>query len=84
MEHFSETVQHTFLDYLAGGCELNFMVAIDFTGTNAPRLFLPSCSLVFHVFTHFYGSANIPVINILVSTNLILLTFTSLFLNHKA
>ncbi|MBA0559253.1 hypothetical protein Golob_016226, partial [Gossypium lobatum] len=30
VENFSETVQHTFLDYLAGGVELNFMVAIDF------------------------------------------------------
>lgn len=34
VEYFSETVEHTFLDYLAGGCELNFMVAIDFTGTH--------------------------------------------------
>lgn len=24
----------TFLDYIRGGCELNFMVAIDFTGSN--------------------------------------------------
>ena len=32
VDKFSESVQHTFLDYLAGGCELNFMVAIDFTG----------------------------------------------------
>lgn len=32
VDTFSESVQHTFLDYLAGGCELNFMVAIDFTG----------------------------------------------------
>lgn len=31
VDKFSETVHHTFLDYLAGGCELNFMVAIDFT-----------------------------------------------------
>ncbi|KAI3512769.1 hypothetical protein L1887_20088 [Cichorium endivia] len=35
---FSERVQHTFLDYLAAGCELNFMVAIDFTNSNGnPR-----------------------------------------------
>lgn len=32
VDKFSESVQYTFLDYLAGGCELNFMVAIDFTG----------------------------------------------------
>jgi len=32
VEEFLESVQYTFLDYLAGGCELNFMVAIDFTG----------------------------------------------------
>lgn len=32
VDTFSESVQYTFLDYLAGGCELNFMVAIDFTG----------------------------------------------------
>lgn len=32
MDKFSEKTQHTFLDYLAGGYELNFMVAIDFTG----------------------------------------------------
>ncbi|MBA0552520.1 hypothetical protein Golob_023322 [Gossypium lobatum] len=34
VDKFSETVQHTFLDYLAGGFELNFMVAIDFTASN--------------------------------------------------
>ncbi|XVF49510.1 hypothetical protein PTKIN_Ptkin04bG0018500 [Pterospermum kingtungense] len=39
VEKFSETVQYTFLDYLAGGFELNFMVAIDFTASNGnPRL----------------------------------------------
>ncbi|XWS60191.1 hypothetical protein CRYUN_Cryun07bG0014500 [Craigia yunnanensis] len=39
VEKFSETVQHTFLDYLAGGFELNFMVAVDFTASNGnPRL----------------------------------------------
>jgi Copine len=26
--------QPSFLDYISGGCELNFMVAIDFTGSN--------------------------------------------------
>ncbi|EXC05169.1 Protein BONZAI 2 [Morus notabilis] len=31
VDKFTESVQHTFLDYLAGGFELNFMVAIDFT-----------------------------------------------------
>ncbi|XWS51511.1 hypothetical protein CRYUN_Cryun12cG0182100 [Craigia yunnanensis] len=39
VDKFSENVQHTFLDYLAGGFELNFMVAIDFTASNGnPRL----------------------------------------------
>ncbi|KAK9748234.1 hypothetical protein RND81_02G044900 [Saponaria officinalis] len=39
VDKYLECVQHTFLDYLAGGCELNFMVAIDFTASNGnPRL----------------------------------------------
>ncbi|CAD6333982.1 unnamed protein product [Miscanthus lutarioriparius] len=29
-----ETVQHTFLDYISSGFELNFMVAVDFTALN--------------------------------------------------
>lgn len=47
VDKFSESVQHTFLDYLAGGCELNFMVAVDFTGeavctlgSNVPSFFM--------------------------------------------
>lgn len=32
VDKYSENIQHTFLDYLSGGYELNFMVAIDFTG----------------------------------------------------
>jgi len=32
VDRFIESVQYTFLDYLAGGFELNFMVAVDFTG----------------------------------------------------
>ncbi|XP_062168932.1 protein BONZAI 1 isoform X2 [Alnus glutinosa] len=39
VETFSQSTQHSFLDYLAGGCELNFMVAVDFTASNGnPRL----------------------------------------------
>ncbi|KAK2974177.1 hypothetical protein RJ640_021468 [Escallonia rubra] len=39
VDKFTESVQHTFLDYIAGGYELNFMVAIDFTASNGnPRL----------------------------------------------
>lgn len=34
VEKFTESIQYTFLDYLAGGYELNFMVAIDFTASN--------------------------------------------------
>lgn len=32
VDKFFESKRQTFLDYIAGGCELNFMVAIDFTG----------------------------------------------------
>ena len=35
VDKFSESTQHTFLDYIAGGSELNFMVAIDYTGINS-------------------------------------------------
>ncbi|XP_039005230.1 protein BONZAI 1-like isoform X2 [Hibiscus syriacus] len=39
VEKYSEIIQYTFLDYLAGGFELNFMVAVDFTASNGnPRL----------------------------------------------
>ncbi|KAD5507740.1 hypothetical protein R6Q59_031479 [Mikania micrantha] len=39
VEKYFESVHHTFLDYFFGGCELNFMVAIDFTASNGnPRL----------------------------------------------
>ncbi|XP_055961076.1 protein BONZAI 1-like [Mercurialis annua] len=39
VDKFSESIQFTFLDYLKGGCELNFMAAIDFTASNGnPRL----------------------------------------------
>ncbi|KAB1217538.1 Protein BONZAI 2 [Morella rubra] len=39
VEKYYESIQHTFLDYLAGGCALNFMAAIDFTASNGnPRL----------------------------------------------
>ncbi|CAL5361747.1 unnamed protein product [Camellia sinensis] len=39
VDKFHESVKHTFLDYLSGGCQLNFMVAIDFTASNGnPRL----------------------------------------------
>ncbi|KAE8123777.1 hypothetical protein FH972_018706 [Carpinus fangiana] len=39
VDKFSLSTKHSFLDYLAGGCELNFMVAIDFTASNGnPRL----------------------------------------------
>ncbi|KAK3403621.1 hypothetical protein EUGRSUZ_K00066 [Eucalyptus grandis] len=39
VDTFSESTQHTFLDYLAAGFEVNFMVAVDFTASNGnPRL----------------------------------------------
>ncbi|KAL3818472.1 hypothetical protein ACJIZ3_004377 [Penstemon smallii] len=39
VDKYSENIKHTFLDYLTGGYELNFMVAIDFTASNGnPRL----------------------------------------------
>ncbi|KAG8067854.1 hypothetical protein GUJ93_ZPchr0005g15471 [Zizania palustris] len=38
VDKFQEKVQHTFLDYISSGFELNFMVAIDFTASNGdPR-----------------------------------------------
>ncbi|KAL4584676.1 hypothetical protein LXL04_009284 [Taraxacum kok-saghyz] len=39
VDKFTESVHHTFLDYLDSGFEMNFMVAIDFTASNGnPRL----------------------------------------------
>ncbi|XP_017412106.1 protein BONZAI 1-like isoform X1 [Vigna angularis] len=39
VDKYAESVQYSFLDYLAGGFELNFMVAVDFTASNGnPRL----------------------------------------------
>ncbi|OWM65520.1 hypothetical protein CDL15_Pgr009110 [Punica granatum] len=39
VDTFNESIQCSFLDYLAEGFELNFMVAIDFTASNGnPRL----------------------------------------------
>ncbi|XP_078433387.1 protein BONZAI 1-like [Wolffia australiana] len=39
VERYSESSRKTFLDYLAGGYELSFMVAVDFTASNGnPRL----------------------------------------------
>lgn len=32
MDRFEEKVQYSFLDYISSGFELNFMVAVDFTG----------------------------------------------------
>lgn len=49
VDKFTESVQHTFLDYLAGGCELNFMVAVDFTGAYQ-NLFI----LLYHLFVFFF------------------------------
>ncbi|GJM88415.1 hypothetical protein PR202_ga04473 [Eleusine coracana subsp. coracana] len=41
VDKIQEKVQHTFLDYISSGFELNFMVAVDFTASNgdprAPR-----------------------------------------------
>uniref|UniRef100_A0ACD5TAC3 Uncharacterized protein n=1 Tax=Avena sativa TaxID=4498 RepID=A0ACD5TAC3_AVESA len=38
LDKFQEKVQHTFLDYISSGFELNFMVAVDFTASNGdPR-----------------------------------------------
>ncbi|PKA56876.1 Protein BONZAI 1 [Apostasia shenzhenica] len=39
VQKFSDNKRQTFLDYIAAGCEVNFMVAIDFTASNGnPRL----------------------------------------------
>jgi hypothetical protein len=32
VDKFEEKMQYSFLDYISGGFELNFMVAVDFTG----------------------------------------------------
>lgn len=32
MDGFCEKMQYSFLDYISSGFELNFMVAVDFTG----------------------------------------------------
>lgn len=32
MEKYLENNRQTFLDYISAGCQLNFMVAVDFTG----------------------------------------------------
>eukprot|EP00741_Cyanophora_paradoxa_P024154 tig00021742_g23328.t1 len=34
VESFSVTREHSFLDYIAGGCEISLLVAIDFTASN--------------------------------------------------
>ncbi|KAL6634458.1 hypothetical protein ACP70R_027129 [Stipagrostis hirtigluma subsp. patula] len=39
VEKYVECNRHTFLDYISGGCQLNFMVAVDYTASNGnPRL----------------------------------------------
>ncbi|RLM99428.1 hypothetical protein C2845_PM06G23480 [Panicum miliaceum] len=39
VDKLQEKVQHTFLDYISSGFELNFMVAVDFTASNGdPRI----------------------------------------------
>ncbi|KAJ1262626.1 hypothetical protein BS78_09G123200 [Paspalum vaginatum] len=39
VDKLQEKVQHTFLDYISSGFELNFMVAVDFTASNGdPRV----------------------------------------------
>jgi hypothetical protein len=32
VEKYVESNRHTFLDYISVGCQLNFMVGVDFTG----------------------------------------------------
>ncbi|WVZ75232.1 hypothetical protein U9M48_023311 [Paspalum notatum var. saurae] len=39
VEKYVESNRHTFLDYISAGCQLNFMVGVDFTASNGnPRL----------------------------------------------
>nr|CAB3461666.1 unnamed protein product [Digitaria exilis] len=39
VDRLEEKVQHTFMDYISSGFELNFMVAVDFTASNGdPRV----------------------------------------------
>lgn len=51
VDKFSQSSQHTFLDYLAGGCELNFMVAVDFTGNSSQILTLATMGDFPHLWT---------------------------------
>jgi hypothetical protein len=34
VEKYLENNRHTFLDYISAGCQLNLMVAIDYTGVH--------------------------------------------------
>lgn len=66
MEKFTETVQHTFLEYLASGFELSFMVAIDFTGRlgSDPKNFLSqyvcNCKHFYCPFSASNGNPRLP------------------------
>ena len=51
VDKFSQSSQWTFLDYLAGGCELNFMVAVDFTGNSLQILTLATMGDFFPLWT---------------------------------
>ena len=46
VDKYAESVQYSFLDYLAGGFELNFMVAVDFTGIS----YISSCASLINYF----------------------------------
>ena len=34
ISQFNTTIEYSFLDYISGGCTINLMIAIDFTGSN--------------------------------------------------
>lgn len=41
--------QHSFLDFIKGGTQINFTVAIDFTGSNGKAVFLSLCNLIYFI-----------------------------------
>ncbi len=63
IDGFTCVKQHTFLDYIRGGCEINLITAIDFTASNGNPMF-PN-SLHFTGATNAYAKAIMAVGNVL-------------------
>lgn len=50
MEKYLENSRHTFIDYISAGCQLNLMVAIDYTGMHGCATASCPCSIPIHLF----------------------------------